>query len=140
MICQNCNHEAVLVTGDRIYKNRKDLSVLNFWHCGNCDSYVGCHKEGAVYRRGGKQFVSDGTVPFGTLANFETRYARKYLHDIFDTFWKSKGWSRNKAYKWLQTKTGLCEDDCHISMMDFDVCLNAVNIVNKEAGYEPIHA
>ena len=132
VICPYCSNHAELVSGDKIYKKRPDLSSLNFWLCEACDAYVGCHKEGAVYQSNGKQLVSDGTVAFGTLANFELRYARKFLHDLFDPLWKSKKMTRGQAYRWLQDKTRLSKDNAHISMMDLDTCHKVMDIVSKE--------
>ena len=131
-ICPYCGKEAKLVGGDVIYKRRPDLASLFFWLCKECDAYVGCHKKGATYRKQGLSFVSDGTVAFGTMADFELRYARKFLHDLFDPLWKSKSMTRTQAYKWLQNKTGLSEDEAHISMMNVDTCQLVMDSICKD--------
>lgn len=54
-----------------------------------CDGLVGCHPE--------------SKRPLGTMANKETRDARKRAHDVFDRLWKSAPVTRSWAYEWLRS-------------------------------------
>jgi hypothetical protein len=93
--------------------------------CRKCDAYVGVHKSGHM----------EG-LPLGTLANAETRKARRQAHEFFDPLWEakiereecSKRSARNKAYKWLADQLGIEKKDCHISMFQKEECERVVEI------------
>ena len=63
VICDYCQHPAVLVDGLSIYPFRPDLAKKNFWRCFPCSAFVGCH--------------GDGKTPLGMLANAELRKANR---------------------------------------------------------------
>lgn len=117
--CPYCGKQAVKVTGDKIYHNDayKDKT---FWQCpGDCDAYVGAHKDGR---------------PLGYPANKQLRDARHKTHEWFDGYWKYMGWYRTVAYGWLAEQMGLTEDKCHIGMFDLRQCEEAINTVKKARG------
>ena len=64
VICDYCQHPAVLVDGLSIYPFRPDLAKKNFWRCFPCSAFVGCHDNG------------DGKTPLGMLANAELRKSK----------------------------------------------------------------
>lgn len=119
--CSYCGQPAVLVTGEAIYPHRPDLHSLRFWQCAPCDAFVGCHKNG------------DGITPLGTLANRETREARKQAHAAFDPIWREGRMSRKKAYNWLASSLGYKQGKCHISWMTADECSRVVAITKDQS-------
>lgn len=121
VICDYCNNEAHPVTGDTIYPHRPDLRGLRFWHCEPCSAYVGCHR---------------GTArPLGRLANAELRQAKQEAHAAFDPLWKfhtfSNGYqtmTRTMAYKWLAEQLKIEVANCHIGIMDVEMCRRVVEV------------
>jgi len=112
--CCGADMENVRLTNEHAIYGRKysKYSKAYIWICTRCKAYVGCHR--------------DTTEPKGTLADRETRAARKQAHLWFDTIWKYyeevKQWprkkARGKAYKWLAEELHIDPIDCHIGMMD----------------------
>ena len=116
-ICPYCERTAQLVRGDRIYPHRPDLKHKRFWLCQKCNAYCGCHP--------------NSKRPLGSLANAETREARKRAHALFDPLWKRGPFTRTKAYHWLCGKTGIPASQCHIGNMTVDQCKLVVDAVLK---------
>ncbi len=58
-ICPYFHEPAELAYGTEVYPHRPDLQAKQFWLCGPCDAYVGCHK--------------NSDTPLGRLANAELR-------------------------------------------------------------------
>lgn len=83
-----------------------------------CDSYVGTHPH--------------TKIPLGTMANKETREARKAAHAAFDPLWKGTHWTRSKAYHWLSQKLQIKVRDCHIAMFDVETCKRVVALSDKK--------
>ena len=114
--CPYCGSKAVISKGNKIYGGLFKSSY-NFWICENypnCDSYVGCHGR--------------TTTPLGSLANKNLRMWRKNAHTVFDTLWKTKGFSREYAYKWLAKKMAIKPENCHIGQFDADQCKEVIKI------------
>jgi hypothetical protein len=112
--CPYCGKQAYLVGGSVIYPHRNDLAEKQFYQCKPCDAYVGCH---------------DGTVkPLGRLANTELRRAKMQAHSAFDPKWRNGEMKRASAYKWLAEQLKIDAKDCHIGMMDVDMCKRVVNV------------
>jgi hypothetical protein len=118
-ICPYCQNAAQLVLGGRIYPHRYDLAELQMWLCSRCNAWVGCHKPSAH---------SDGTVPFGRLANAELRGLKTQAHAAFDPLWKNHGITRDDAYAWLAEELGLAKDLTHIGMFDEDTCRRVIEL------------
>lgn len=121
MICDYCNNEAELVSGETIYPHRPDLYHLNIYHCAPCDAWVGCHR--------------GTTKPLGRLANAELRQAKMEAHAAFDQLWKrttpAGTFDRKGAYKWLAEQLGISRDDCHIGTFDVEQCRKVVEVCTK---------
>lgn len=124
--CPYCGGDAALVTGQSIYPHRQDLKTLNFWICRPCDAYVGCHRQGVRVPGIG---ISDGTLPFGTLANAETRAARKAAHQAFDPLWLRQPGNQNPLYRHRSDAYAALADwlkipmnKCHLSMFQPPMC------------------
>lgn len=113
--CPYCGMDAELVGGDVIYPHRPDLHGKMFWSCHPCQAYVGCH---------------DGTInPLGRLANAELRAAKISAHMAFDPLWRgSNSRSRRSAYRWLASRLGIKEGECHIGMFDVAMCKRVVEV------------
>lgn len=121
--CPHCTMPAELVTGEKIYPHRPDLASKYFWNCDLCKAYVGCHDAG--------QGQGDGTTPKGTLANAQTRQARRRAHDVFDPLWTGRRMRRQEAYRWLAHELGLKVEDCHIGEFDAATCQRVVEVVEE---------
>ncbi len=121
--CDYCGNEARQVTGKTIYPHRSDLYRLKFWYCdnGHEPAYVGCHKNGS------------GIVPLGRLANAELRRAKNRAHAAFDPVWREGSMKRNQAYAWLALQLGISREECHIGMMDVEMCGRVVECVREMA-------
>ena len=77
-----------------------------------CDSYVGVHT---------------GTdKPLGRMANAELREWKKRAHEVFDDLWKSKRYSRHKAYRLASDMMGIPFDETHIGMFDVKQCQDLI--------------
>jgi hypothetical protein len=121
--CDYCGNAAKLVTGKAIYPHRPDLFRLHFWQCEPCVAYVGCHK-----KEGGN---GDGTKPLGRLANAELRAAKNRAHAAFDPLWRERGMKRHAAYGWLADRLGVSKAECHIGMMDVEMCTRVATVCSE---------
>lgn len=118
--CPYCSRRAMLVTGQVIYPHRPDLHDLNFWLCDHCKAYVGTHKAGLGW--------GNGTRPKGTLADEQTRRARRAAHAAFDPFWQEGDLSRRKAYAWLAESLGLSVEETHLGAFDVATCQRVIEL------------
>ena len=91
------------------------VRVGKYWACPVHDQYrVGIHK--------------DSGEPLGELADASTRMARIDAHNVFDKMWKSKGWGRTSAYRWLAKEMKLPEDKAHIAMFNESQCKRLIRL------------
>jgi len=128
--CPYCGASSVLVSGSDLFPKRSDLADLWFWRCEPCKAHVGCHEQGAEVRGpGGSISLSDGTMPFGTLANAALRSARTQAHAVFDPLWQTGRMRRAEAYVWLAEQMGVPFEQAHISMFDFKQCMKLMDAV-----------
>ena len=110
-----------LVPASNIYgESAERLGMSEEWlyQCQNCNARVGCHK-------GTKR-------PLGNVANEVLRLKRMETHQIFDGFWKKKGLSRTKAYRWLAEQMGLPETMAHIGGFEMEQCQQLIELCRKE--------
>jgi hypothetical protein len=92
-----------------------------------CDSFVGVHK--------------GTTAPLGTMADSQLRELRKQAHALFDGLWKKPKVktkmnhekymelvkkARTRAYSFLAGRLGISVDQCHIAMMNEDMCKQVI--------------
>lgn len=127
-ICPYCGATSMLVTGKDIYPWAKHLTDKLMYRCAVCpDAYVGCHP---------------GTdKPLGRLANARLRLAKSHAHAVFDPIWEAKiqrdgctkGEARGRGYAWLAAQLGIEPKDCHIGMMDVDMCIKVVEVCRPYA-------
>lgn len=109
--------KAVLCDSSVIYGH----SYGPIWMCPvrGCRAYVGVHKG------------SSDNAPKGTLANRETRKARKAAHAAFDPLWKDGAMRRGDAYAELAAFMGVDAKRCHIGYMNPQECERVVAFVQS---------
>lgn len=134
VICDYCQSPAQYVHSEVVYGPGRDYGMLYF--CKPCEAWVGCHK---------------GTdKPKGRLANKELREWKIKAHAAFDPLWQKKyrqrlagkpgksghpggkdyrpQYARNSGYKWLAGELGLTREECHIGMMDVEMCKRVIAV------------
>lgn len=84
--------EATLVAGAVVYPRRPDLSGLNFWRCGTCKNFIGCHK--------------GTTRPLGIIPTPELKKARMAIHALIDPWWKGGRIKRSDLYERMSQELG----------------------------------
>jgi len=117
VLCHYCNKRAELVTGNKIYPNRRDLWDKSFWRCLPCKAYVGCHGQ--------------SSQPLGRLADKELRKYKSLTHQAFDPVWQRGYMPRREAYSWLADKLGIAEQECHIAEFDVSECKLVIAFSNR---------
>jgi len=120
--CPYCFSAVELVTGAEVYPERPELATRNIWRCTLCDASVGCHKLGArVKTSSGRELISDGMLPMGSLADENLRAARTETHRMFDVLWQPPArMSRGDAYAWMARLLGIPTEDAHIACLSYD--------------------
>lgn len=108
--CPYCGAKATLHPASYVYgeaaKTENMLYVCDRYP--KCDSYVGAHKK--------------SKLPMGTLANGDLRNRRIQAHKAFDWMWKSGLMTKWQAYKWMQGKLCLNEEQAHIAKFSEYMC------------------
>ncbi len=113
-ICPLCGGNVEFVNNSHVYgKPLGDWPMI--YLCRICYAFVHCHP--------------GSTTPLGTMANRETRQARKLAHMVFDPLWKRGEMTRSQAYEWLAGELGITEDKCHIGMFNAEQCQRVVEAV-----------
>lgn len=117
--CPYCGAKATLRPSSAVYgdaaKNDGYLYVCDRYP--KCDSYVGAHKK--------------TKRPMGTLANGDLRNKRIQAHKAFDWMWKSGLMTKWQAYKWMQGKLDLSDEQAHIAMFSEYMCDRLIAECNK---------
>lgn len=106
IICPYCHKEAEWVENKEIYGKNYGNSYM-IWLCRTCKSYVGCHQ--------------NTKTPLGTIANTETREARKRVHAVIDPLWKQspRRYKRKTVYIRLKEAFG---KEIHVGESDIQQC------------------
>ncbi len=108
--CPYCGAKATLRPARAVYgdaaKTDGYLYVCDRYP--ECDSYVGAHKT--------------TKLPMGTLANGNLRHKRIEAHKAFDWMWKSGLMKKWQAYKWMQGKLALTDEQAHIAKFSEYMC------------------
>ena len=120
-ICRYCGGTVRLVPASMVYgaaaAKRLKLESEKFYQCQNCNARVGCHK--------------GTTRPLGSVANETLRLKRMETHQVYDAFWKRRGMTRTKAYKWLAEQLQLSEERAHIGSFEMDQCQTVIDLCKK---------
>ena len=112
-ICRYCG--GFVRKGDTCEIHKK--SNQKIYICTNCNAYVMCHKKTGL--------------PMGKIANAVLRLKRQDTHRVFDSFWRSRKWSRSKAYSWLASSMNMPEGDAHIAYFEMDECEQVIKICRE---------
>ena len=115
--CPYCCSRAYLRPASVVYGQKASASDAPLYVCARfpaCDSYVAAHKSS---RR-----------PMGTLANAHLRHQRIAAHATFNRLWQSGLMSKKQAYRWLQLKLGLPEEDAHIANFSTYRCEQVIRL------------
>lgn len=125
-VCHYCGGVVRLVSAKSVYGNaaamRLGLEDEQIWQCQNCNARVGCHK--------------GTTKPLGKVANEFLRNKRMEAHEVFDGYWRERGISRGKAYKWLAGKLGMPVKKTHIGGFDVAQCQKVIDVCVQEKSKE----
>lgn len=80
----------------------------------------------------------DGT-PMGIPAHWSVRVVRRKAHSVFDLLWNGQGsrMSRGAAYRWLQDRMQMTQDQAHISRFDAAQCERVLALVRAEFDLVP---
>lgn len=113
--CQYCGNLSTIATGLLLYGKGHKLANREFYHCKNCEAWVGMHE---VNKK-----------PFGALAKSDLRKKRVLAHSLFDDIWKdeikkglSKSKARKQAYNWLAENLNIPIEQCHIGAFSIEEC------------------
>jgi hypothetical protein len=104
---------ASVVHGDKA--NAEYLFVCSRYP--DCDSYVGVHK--------------NSLKPLGTLAGKELRGKRIEAHKVFNQLWESGIMKKWQAYKWMEAKFGLNQQQAHIAKFSEYMCDELILICDQ---------
>jgi len=115
--CRFCKSNVRIATHLEVYG--RDYSDWPYMYlCDDCGAYVGMHP-----------FTN---IPLGTLADRQTRLARKMCKMPLENIWKSEAMTRSEAYTWLAGELNISVSECHFGWFDVSLCEKAKDIcLNK---------
>ena len=117
-ICQYCGGKVVKSKSRVLYGKGNETIYL----CTTCNAYVGCYK---------------GTdKPMGKVANTVLRLNRQFTHQVFDNFWKERGWTRSAAYRWLAKQMKLPAELAHIGGFEMEQCQRLISLCHHTGDKE----
>lgn len=67
--------------------------------------------------------------PMGDPGDERTKAARAILHMMFDPLWQCGAVTRDDAYAWLVSVTGLSPEECHIGKFNEEMCLIIIYLI-----------
>lgn len=118
--CDHCGSPKVSLEKRGLMGYRTYGSWDLVWHCGECGAMVGCH---------------EGTdIPYGTMADHQTRAARVEAHKAFDPLWKKMAKARDAApwgarfvdrelaYRWMAEILCIPYERAHVGMFNMAQC------------------
>jgi hypothetical protein len=115
MKCPYCNSPVLLKDSAFLYHG---ISYGLVYVCSKypvCDAYVGVHKS--------------TRKPLGRLANAELREWKMRAHAYFDPLWKSKRYTRTRAYAIVSDMLGKPLWETHIGMFDVQDCKDLIESI-----------
>lgn len=114
--CPFCSRNVELVRNDVIYgKQYGDWPYA--YRCQPCDAYVGLHPH--------------TDLPLGTLADSQTRKARKHKSRFIRLVKTRFKGNRSAAYAWLATELGLEVRLCHWGLFTAEQCQHALGAIQS---------
>ncbi len=115
--CPHCGECVGLVSNAEIY-GRQYGKWPYAYLCSGCRAYVGLHP--------------DTDLPLGTLADEETRNARKTVKSAFMQLVRKRfGGDRAAAYQWLAERMDISASECHFGFFDQWRCWSADKIIHE---------
>lgn len=133
LLCDYCSGPVRLISNSEIYGTEYGDWPYAY-ACSSCDAYVGLH--------------NDTDLPLGTMADKETRDARKLAKEPFQKLWMignrdGRYARRTKAYAWLASAIQIPAEECHFSMFDQERAEQAhrlcQNLLNGSANKPPFN-
>jgi hypothetical protein len=109
--CPYCEHHVSIRHHVEVYNGRSFSEWPWMYVCDMCGARVGMHP-----------FTN---IPLGTLADEETREARKRCKPAFERLWQELGWQRDIAYAWLAKQLGIQPAQCHWGLFYPETCERA---------------
>lgn len=110
--CHICGGEHITLERNSVVYNGKKYGDWPYIYlCNGCRAYVGLHPE--------------TDLPLGTLADEDTRQARKLCKEPFEKLWRSGKLGRNEAYKKLADFLGIPKNECHFAWFTTEMCYEA---------------
>lgn len=70
----------------------------------------------------------DGS-PHGSPRTRKLQGARRRAHLVFDQLWKTKLYSRSKAYRWLSRRLGMPKRKVHMELFNEEQCERVIKVV-----------
>lgn len=123
--CHLCGGEIIYTENKIIFNENKGLGVC--YYCTGCEAMTSCHKK--------KEKLKDGTYvhsPMGIVAGKEMRQLRLRCHQLLDVKWRiNRTMKRSTAYHKLAIGMGIPYNTCHISWMNEEQLLYALDVLMK---------
>ncbi len=115
--CPYCGSRALLRPASVIYGGNAIDPTAPYYVCARfpaCNSYVAAHR--------------DTRLPMGTLADRDLRRKRIEAHKAFNRLWETGLMGKKQAYRWLQAKLGLPEQEAHIGRFSLFRCEEVIRL------------
>jgi len=113
-ICQYCNGTVSLVSNSIIYGKEYGNGLA--YVCENCKASVGVH--------------NDCITPLGSLADEDTKAARKEAHATFDKLWQGRG-DGARAIAYAKLAEYFDTDKAHIGWMSAEECQRVLDFAES---------
>ena len=118
--CPYCGSRALLRPASVVYGANAIDPAAPYYVCARfpaCNSYVAAHR--------------DTRLPMGTLADRALRCKRIEAHKAFNRLWESGLMGKKQAYRWLQAKLGLPEQEAHIGRFSLFRCEQVIRLCEE---------
>lgn len=118
--CPYCGSRALLRPASVVYGANAIDPTAPYYVCARypaCNSYVAAHR--------------DTRLPMGTLADRDLRCKRIEAHKAFNRLWETGLMSKKQAYRWLQAKLGLPEQEAHIGRFSLFRCEQVIRLCEE---------
>lgn len=114
--------------------------------CGECGADMILRKAKETYHDGSpRYFYSCSLFPqcrgaasadkwgklIGIPADAKTKAVRSQAYREFEQFWRARGWSRTKGYRWLAERLRLTKKQCSFAAFDIERCNQVVDIIKS---------
>lgn len=118
--CDCCGGKVELVNNCEIYNGRSYGDWPYAYRCVGCHAYVGLHPQ--------------TDLPLGTMADEDTRQARKDTKGPFTELLQKFDGNRDAAYAWLAQAMGIEKKHCHFGLFTAEQCDLAWELIEQRLG------